>query len=163
MVVKTNGKTLNGQINSNFQYVREHIDACPQIEGVTLSFGNIDVRHHICRLDADWREMWRAYKAFGDSLPIEVEYALPHPIEFEDRKLPKTGWYKGAPFWGSQLDRAKLVNDIISFCDDIGMNCVKYPTEWCTMDPVEYARQCMEKPQSVHLSPAKYRRQNWGV
>ena len=146
MVVKTNGKTLNGQINTDFQYVRDHLEMCPQIKGVTLSFGNIDVRHHICRLDADWREMWRAYKAFGDSLPVEVEYAIPHPIEFEERKLPKTGWYKGAPFWGSQADRAQLVDDIVSFCDNIGLNCVKYPAEWCTIDSAEYAKLCMEKP-----------------
>jgi hypothetical protein len=163
MVVKENGRTLNGQLKSDFQYVRDSLEKCSQLDGVTLVFGNIDVRHHICRLDADWREMWRAYKAFGDSLPIKVEYALPWPVEYEDRKLPKTGWYKGAPFWGAQHDRAQLINDIVSFCDDIGMDCVKYPAEWRIMDPIEYAKQCMEKPQSVHLSPAKYRRQNWGL
>lgn len=162
MVVKTNGKTLNGQIRSNFQYVRDHIEMCPQIKGVTLSFGNIDVRHHICRLDADWREMWRNYKKFGDSLPIEVEYALPWPAEFEGRKLPKTGWYKDQPFWGSQLERSRLVEDIASFCDEIGMNVIHYPAEWRTMDPEVYAKERMEKPQSVHLSPKHYRRHNWG-
>ena len=163
MVVKTNGKTLNGQIRTNFQYVRDHIEMCPQIKGVTLSFGNIDVRHHICRLDADWREMWRNYKKFGDSLPIEVEYAIPWPAEFEGRKLPKTGWYKDQPFWGSQLERSRLVEDIASFCDEIGMNAVHYPAEWRTMDSEVYAKERMEKPQSVHLSPKHYRRHNWGV
>ena len=162
MVVKTNGKTLNGQINSDFKYVRDHIEMCPQIEGVTLSFGNIDVRHHICRLDADWREMWRNYKKFGDSLPIKVEYALPWPVEFEARKLPKTGWYKDKPFWGSQSERSQLVKDIASFCDELGMNAIHYPSEWHTINPEVYAKERMEKPQSVHLSPKHYRRHGWG-
>ncbi len=163
MVVKTNGKTLHGQVQSDFQYVRDHLEMCPQVEGVTLSFGNIDVRPHICRLDADWREMWRAYKAFGDSLKVMVEFAIPLLIEFEGRKLPKTGWYKNAPFWGSQQERAKLVEDITAFADEIGMNTVHYPAEWATMDPETYAKERMEKPQSVHLSPKHYRRHNWGV
>ena len=50
MVIKTDGLTLNGQIQSNFQYVRDHMAKCSNLQGITLSFGNIDVRHHICRL-----------------------------------------------------------------------------------------------------------------
>jgi hypothetical protein len=161
-IVRSNGKTLNGQINRDFSYVREHLEMRPDLEKLTLVFGNIDVRFHILRLGADWREMWVQYKKFGDSLDIEVEYALPWPQEFEGRKLPKTGQYKGQNFYGSQQDRAALVNDIVSFCDNIGMNCIKYPAEWCMMDPIEYAKQCMERPQSVHLSPTLYRRMDWG-
>jgi len=164
MVVRANGKTLNGQIQSNFSYVREHLALCPQIRGLTLCFGNIDIRHHLCRISgADWRAMWRAYREFGDSLPIEVEYAVPWPIEFEGRKLPQTGYYKGQPFWGSQRERAQLLEEIISFCDDTDMNIIRYPDEWRRLDPEFYAKNFMEKPQSVHLSPAKYRRQNWGI
>lgn len=162
-IVRANGKTLNGQLTRNFSYVRDYLAQRSDLERLTLVFGNIDVRFHILRLDADWREMWRAYKAFGDSLNLEVEYALPWPIEWEERKLPKTGQYKGQNFYGTQAQRAQLVNDIVSFCDDIGMNCVQYPPEWRILDPETYAKQCMERPQSVHLSPSLYRRLDWGV
>lgn len=162
-IVKTNGKTLNGQITRDFSYVRNTLEKAPTLEGITLCFGNIDVRFHVTRLQADWRQMWRDYKAFGDSLNLEVEYAIPHPVEFEGRRLPKTGYYKGQPFYGSQQERAKLVEDIVNFCDEIGMNVVHYPSEWRDMDPETFAKERMEKPQSVHLSPMFYRRMNWGL
>lgn len=161
-IVRSNGKTLNGQLVRDFSYVREHLELRPDLEKLTLVFGNIDVRFHILRLDANWRDMWRAYKAFGDSLDLEVEYALPWPIEWEERKLPKTGQYKGQSFYGAQLQRARLLEDIVSFTDEIGMNAVHYPTEWRKIDPEQYAKSHMERPQSVHLSPTFYRRLNWG-
>lgn len=162
MIVKENGRTLFGQVSTDFAYVRETLDRCPQIRGVTMSFGSIDVRHHICRLNADWKHLYREWKKFGDSLEIEVEYSIPFPVEFEGRKLPKTGWYKDRPFWGSWEQRSMLVREIWEFAEDIGMNVVEYPKEWLDIDPEEYAKTHMEKPQSVHLSPEKYRRKEWG-
>jgi len=161
-VIRTNGLTLNGQIRSDFEYVRNHIDEMGFCEGVTLSFGNIDVRHHICRLGINWREMYTKLKEFGDSLDCDVEYATPWPIEHEERKLPKTGYYKGQPFWGSKEERSALVNDIINFMDDNGMSRVKYPMHWLDMDPEQYAKEKMERLSSVHISPEVYRRQGWG-
>jgi hypothetical protein len=158
MVVKENGKTLFGQVRDGFPYVREYLERCPQIEGVTMVFGNIDVRHHFCRVPTDWKELYREWKRFGDSLGIQVEYATPWPVEFEGRKLPKTGWYKGQPFWGSQSERAALVHEIHSFAESEKMAIVKYPTEWLNLDPEVYAKERMEKPRSVHLSPQFYRR-----
>ena len=161
-IVRSNGKTLNGQLRRDFSYVRDHLAQRMDLERLTLSFGSIDLRFHILRLDADWRAMWRAYKAFGDSLSLDVEYAIPFPVEYEERRLPKTGQYKGENFYGTQSQRAALLEDIVSFTDEIGMNVVHYPAEWRKMDPEEYAKTRMEKPQSVHLSPMFYRRMNWG-
>jgi hypothetical protein len=127
-----------------------------------MVFGNIDVRHHILRTGSDWREMYSAWKDFGNSLDIDVEYAAPWPVEFEGRKLPKSGWYKGQPFWGSQRERAELVHDIHTFMEREKMKKVKFPVEWFDLDPETYAKTCMEKPQSVHLSPVFYRRMRWG-
>jgi hypothetical protein len=162
MVVKENGKTLFGQANSGFSYVREFLEKCPQIRGVTMVFGNIDVRHHIIRTGSDWREMYAAWREFGDSLDIEVEYAAPWPVEFEGRKLPKSGWYKGEPFWGSWQERSELVRDIHAFMEREKMKKVSFPDEWFALDPETYAKDRMEKPQSVHLSPLFYRRTGWG-
>ena len=169
MVVRENGKTLNGQLRRNFDYVFTHIEKCHNLRGVTLVFGNIDVRFHLLRLDADWRSMWRQYADLGELIHkeygLEVEYAVPWPIEHTERKLPKSGLYKGEPFYGSQPERAQLVRDIRSFMLDEGMSSVLYPEEWLDLEPQLYAEQCMEKPQSVHLSPSVYRRYGrfgWG-
>lgn len=158
MVVKENGKTLFGQVRDDFPYVREYLEKCPQIVGLTMVFGNIDVRHHLCRVDSDWKDMYRRWKRFGDSLGIQVEYACPWPVEHTGRKLPKTGWYKGHPYWGSQEERSDLVLQIRQYMVDQGMLSVSYPKDWLLMEPEEYARERMERPQSVHLSPQFYRR-----
>ena len=163
MVVKENGKTLFGQVRDDFSYVREHLDRCPQVKGVTMVFGNIDVRHHICRLGADWKSLYRSWKSFGDSLSVDVEFAMPWPVEHEERRLPKSGWFQGQPFWGSQAERSDLVSAVREFMLAEGMASVTYPSEWLAMVPETYAKERMEKPQSVHLSPTHYRRKEWGV
>ena len=163
MVVKENGKTLFGQVRDDFSYVREHLDRCPQVKGVTMVFGNIDVRHHICRLGADWKSLYRSWKSFGDSLSVDAEFAMPWPVEHEERRLPKSGWFQGQPFWGSQAERSDLVSAVREFMLAEGMASVTYPSEWLAMVPETYAKARMEKPQSVHLSPTHYRRKEWGV
>ena len=161
MVIKTNGLTLNGMIKNNFQYVRDHMAKCNNLQGITLVFGNIDLRHHICRLGIDYRDMWIELKRFGDSLPIPVEYAVPWPIEFEGRKLPKTGYYKGQPFWGSYYERSQALAGIIETMDMISMNKIMYPNEWLMMNPEVYAKEKMEGTSSVHISPECYRRKEF--
>ena len=161
MVIKTNGLTLNGMIKNNFQYVRDHMAKCNNLQGITLVFGNIDLRHHICRLGIDYRDMWIEFKRFGDSLQIPVEYAVPWPIEFEGRKLPKTGYYKGQPFWGSYYDRSQALAGIIETMDMISMNKIMYPNEWLMMNPEVYAKEKMEGTSSVHISPECYRRKEF--
>ena len=161
MVIKTNGLTLNGMIKNNFQYVRDHMAKCNNLQGITLVFGNIDLRHHICRLGIDYRDMWIELKRFGDSLPVPVEYAVPWPIEFEGRKLPKTGYYKGQPFWGSYYERSQALAGIIETMDMISMNKIMYPNEWLMMNPEVYAKEKMEGTSSVHISPECYRRKEF--
>ena len=162
MIIKTDGLTLAGQIKRNFKYVTDHMAKCNNLQGITLVFGNIDIRHHICRLGIDYRDMWIDLHRFGDSLPIPVEYAVPWPIEFEERKLPKTGWYKGQPFWGSRDNRHQVLEGIIETMDEQKMNKVMYPRDWLTMDPELYAKEKMENMSSVHISPECYRRKEFG-
>lgn len=165
-VVKRDGTTLNSQVNGDFEYIRSHIK--PHHKSITLSLGNIDVRHHICRLGIDWKPLYDKLFAFGDSLDVDVEYGVPWPVEFEGRKLPKTGWYKdkklkeARPFWGSREERAACVNEIREYMSS-RVNIVECPDDWYSMDPTEYAKQKMESPQSVHLNPMSYRRMNWGI
>ena len=164
MAVRQNGRTLYGEVARDFQPIRNTLKDADrgQLKGITIVLGNIDVRHHILRLGVDWKPLWTALKAFGDSLDYEVEYSIPWPVEFEGRKIPKTGYYKDRPFWGSQAERSDLVKQIRDFMDQNNMSKVTYPDFWYDLDPETYAKQCMEKPQSVHLSPVCYRSQNWG-
>jgi hypothetical protein len=161
MVIKTDGLTLNGQINNNFEYVRSHMAECDP-KGITMSFGNIDIRHHVCRLNVDIREMLQKWKEFGDSLGIPVEYSTPWPIETEERRLPKTGYYKDKPFWGTRWQRMDAVTEWTTTMDELGMQRVKYPEEWLLLNGERYAKEKMESVSSVHLSPEVYRRKEWG-
>ena len=161
-VVKQDGTTLFGQNNSDFEYIRSHLKK-RDFKGLTISLGNIDVRHHICRLESDWKSMYDELFRFGDSLSIDVEYSVPLPIEYEQRKLPKSGYYKGKPFWGSREERLDLVYSIIEYMKSLDINYVQPPNEWYIMDCEEYAKTYMEFGGSVHLSPEYYRRYNWGL
>lgn len=165
MVIKTDGLTLNGQINDNFKYIRTHIMECgSSLKGVTMSFGNIDIRHHVCRLDADIETMLRQWQIFGKELEhhgLEVEYSTPWPIEHEERKLPKTGYYKDQPFWGTRQERILALNKWTTTMDKLGMQRVKYPHEWLLLNGERYAKEKMESVSSVHLSPESYRRKEW--
>ena len=179
-VIKQDGLTLNGQIKDNFQYVQDNLadtmDNRPKgrpLQGVTFSFGNIDIRHHLVRLypDAEDRkeaiqEMLIKFKVFGEliekEMGIKVEYSTPWPIEHEERKLPKTGYYKDQPFWGTREERIKTLNDWIHMMDRLKMNRVKYPDDWLLMNGDRYAKDNMESVSSVHLNPEKYRRKEWG-
>jgi hypothetical protein len=128
-------------------------------------FGNIDVRHHLARQpepeDAT-RELVAEYFGQVDSIckragTMARIYEL-LPIEAEHRAIPKTGWYKGTPFFGSQsqrngirlifkdearkrqTERVKLFEWVEGLQDSWGHLDFKY----------------MEKPQSIHLSRAFY-------
>ena len=164
MLAKNDGKTLWGEVRTDFAITRSVLKECPQVKGVTMVFGNIDVRFHICRLGADWKMMYDKWKEFGDSLEIEVEYAVPWPVEFEERQLPKVGQYKGQPFFGSRDERADLVMQIRDYMDKKGMLTVSYPEGWLSIDPKEYAKTHMQKYKNVHLMPTRYRRHDeWTV
>ena len=165
MIIKTNGLTLAGQIRKKFDYITDHMAKCNNLQGITLVFGNIDIRHHLCRLGFSYyacRDMWIDFKRFGDSLPIQVEYAVPWPIEFEGRKLPKTGYYKDKPFHGSLYERQEVLKNIIEIMDEQNMNNIMYPRDWLDMDPEIYAKEKMENMSSVHISPECYRRKEFG-
>lgn len=164
MTAKNDGKTLWGEIRTDFAITRQVLKECPQVRGITMVLGNIDVRFHMLRLGADWKMMYDKWKEFGDSLDIEVEYSLPWPVEHEERPLPKLGQYKGQSFYGSRDERADLVLQIRDYMDKKGMLTVSYPEAWLNIDPAQYAKTHMQKYKNVHLMPTRYRRHDqWTV
>tara|TARA_R100001443_G_C3332928_1_gene172723 strand:+ start:67 stop:1137 length:1071 start_codon:yes stop_codon:yes gene_type:complete len=131
---------------------------------LTFYAGNIDIRHHLCRRE-DREKATRVMVIYlADQLSklnipnIEISHAI--PIENESRKLPKTGYYKDTPFYGSWQERTQLVkifNDTVdSVCTQYGWKALSWP-ENILNDKKELSFDAMEKPQSVHLSREFYR------
>ena len=106
------------------------------------------------------------------------------PVEHESRRLPKTGFYKGQPFWGSAEDRM-IVRD--RFNEELerqqikygGFQIIEWPSEYqhhteitlpssevsgvfkeyeddITFKPGMLRFDVMEKPHSVHVAPSFY-------
>jgi hypothetical protein len=126
--------------------------------------GNVDIRHHLCRqLDPEG-----SARKLVTTLKIQLEWlqqsgkigtfevTAPYPIEHEERKIPKTGFYKGTPFYGSWPTRDRLMGIITNEMKYQFENVHQWPTNWYMIDPEDYAKTYMEKPGSVHLSPEFY-------
>jgi hypothetical protein len=146
--------TLNGALNRGLD---SYIDV--YTEELELYFGNIDIRHHVCRVGSgDYREnvekLANRYIEAVKQLNIKASIYELMPIENESRQLPLSGQYKGQNFYGSWADRSaarEMFNDII---DDAGL-LIKW-TDYLLNDKGELGFEHMEKPRSVHLSRASY-------
>lgn len=141
---------------------------------VTFYFGNIDVRHHLCRnLDGldpieervgdllyRYEEAVRRVLALG----ISVELVDVLPIEAESRQIPQPGWYKGKPFHGTHLERttaATLINaglhNMVVGLTRQGFDAKMYHHPKCWNSHGFLDQQFMERPRSVHIAPNHYR------
>jgi len=165
IVLRNDGKTLHGALKETFVSM---FGECP-IEGrITLCFGSIDIRHHLLRRRVDMPSFIGEYVKEGLALErdydCEVLFCNPVPIEFEGRRIPKTGYYKKQPFFGSQEQRHNIT---MQFVDELEIQVpdriVGFPKEWYSMDPEEYAKTYMELGSSFHIAPPYYRRKNWGL
>ncbi len=165
---RNDGQTLNGAINAGFD---QWINNFGEIKTLRTYFGNIDIRHHVCRLyeGSDmvseirsivkryFSELERVKELYGIE-QIEVVAAL--PIENVSRKLPKTGYYKGKPYWGSWQDRTIASNTFNAICRALcvrlnGYRFIEWPDNFRNEDD-ELDFAFMERPQSVHISPEHY-------
>lgn len=164
-VLRNDGKTLfsalkTGLVNM-FRGVRP-------TEIVHLCFGSIDIRHHICRHDdfniADFiSEYVRQGKDIESEFEVSVYYCCPVPVEYEDRRIPKSGFYKGTPFYGSFADRRDITMRFISELDkQSGGKLILPPDNWYHMDGKTYAETYMEHGGSFHIAPPYYYRNDWG-
>ena len=192
---RNDGLTLNGAINRGFD---EYIEAMnmDHVQQLRLYMGNIDIRHHLLRLNPDVNNavneaILLARRYVAEALRMRNMYRIPTleivellPIEHEARRLPKTGFYKGQPFWGSACDRMlvrQAFNDeLVKLQEEYGgFSIIKWPSEYqhCTEFEID-AREVsgtfkeytgpivfkpgmlrfrvMEKPHSVHIAPSFY-------
>ena len=166
---RNDGQTLNGAINTGFDH---WIKGFGDIKTLRTYFGNIDIRHHVCRLFEDgdaqrnaikdlvkryFKELERV-KELYDIDEIEIVAAL--PIENISRKLPKTGYYKKKPYWGTWKERDYIANEFNFLCSMLcnrlnGYTFVEWPKEFKN-EAGELDFAYMERPQSVHISPEHY-------
>ena len=146
-------KTCNGALSDGLEtYVDLDVD---QLE---FYFGNIDIRHHLCRLEGDLKEnvikLAERYVAEVRNLSVPARIYELLPIENESRKIPKSGWYKGQPFWGSWEERNTARNIFNQYIEDAGL-LIKW-TDYLINGKGELDFKYMEKPKSIHLSREFY-------
>jgi len=131
---------------------------------LTFYMGNIDIRHHLMRQENPYEKIHAMTIELSHQLKkldipnIELVHAL--PIENISRKLPKTGYYKKTPYFGTWEERTKLVNTFNAAVDRICIenkwNSFHWPAKFLN-DSGELDFEYMERPKSVHLSPLSYR------
>lgn len=153
-------KTLYGALEMGLESFINKAD----VDHIECYFGNIDIRHHICRQDdpkQSIRDLVDRYVEQLNSLDMKskVMYEL-LPIENERRSLPKSGQYLGEKFHGSWAER----NEARLYFKEYAMQKVQGTgiefREWLT--PSYYNElgeldfKAMERPKSVHLSRGSY-------
>jgi hypothetical protein len=164
LVLRKDGRTMAGITKKSIQKeVTDYGFDWDQLDELTCYWGNIDIRHHLCRegdpianaitLVDNYAEM---LKKTGKS----IEVVCPLPIEDESRKLPSTGYYLGTPFIGSRKQRQDVLDAFwtrLSFhAAANGWKTFRWPENWYKMDGMEFIAQ-METPRSVHLARKNYR------
>lgn len=164
-VLRNDGKTLFGSLKGG---LLEMFRGATPTETVHLSFGSIDIRHHILRHDNfDLDDTISRYvdqgKEIEDKFGVKVKFAYPVPVEYEERRIPKTGYFKKTPFYGSWQERNDLTLRFIELLETKSSgSTVAPPAHWYTMDPEKYAKTYMEHGSSVHIAPPYYHRNSWG-
>lgn len=170
-IIRRDGSTLYGEIQKT-----RCIDYANSMDltgkKLTLCFGSIDLRHHAADMTTykllDLANLYVYHAAMlSQNHGCDVEICAPVPVEFEDRRIPKTGFYNGKPFNGPIELRQYLTEIFIEQLKDQtekhGVGLVVPPAEWYEMDPEQYAKTHMELGSSVHIAPKFYRSNNWGV
>jgi hypothetical protein len=151
-------KTLHGALKEGLSTFIQ-----PHHEIAEFYFGNIDVRHHLMRQpnpEQATRDLANRYYEQLSQLDLAKVYAYELlPIENESRALPKTGYYKGTPFYGDWASRetVRLIfkDEMKKLCAQGSVNFIEW-VDYLMNDKGELDFEHMEKPKSVHLSRNSY-------
>lgn len=168
MIERRDGRTLKGMVekgtihkivNTNFRFHGMDIDT------VHIHCGSIDIRHHVMRESNGYEATANLASSLLERLMqiSDAKLIVTHTmgIEDESRDLPKTGYFKGTPFFGSWEERDKcrqIFNAVMEELPkmDHDTEVIKFPF-YFFQDDGKLGFHVMEKPQSVHLSPEYYR------
>lgn len=164
IVLRKDGRTMHSIARKGL--IQEISDAGldpNRTDAITAYYGNIDVRHHLCRQENPLqaaKELLGRYEEMLLKTERHIELVKLLPIEDESRIIPKMGWYKGTQFYGSRAERMevlKVMNDgLAEMSVKHGWDYFQWPAEWYEMDGLEFF-QFMERPRSVHLAWKYYR------
>lgn len=168
MIERRDGRTLKGMVdngtihkivNTNFRFHGMDIDT------VHVHCGSIDVRHHAMRESSGFEYIANLTSQLLQKLMdiSDAKLIVTHTmgIEDESRDLPKTGYFKGTPFFGSWAARDKCRQIFNAVMDELpkmdhDSEVIQLPNYF--FDEAGKLRfDVMEVPQSVHLSPEHYR------
>jgi len=164
IVLRNDGLTLHGLLRRGVSEMIQESLGDMTTERLVIQAGNIDIRHHLMRqenpydsIDYLLNELYEQLRvAYNRGQFMKAEVTAPYPIEFEERRIPKTGFYKGTPFYGSRNKREELRAYMTEQMKSIFSSVYTWPREFFDATPEEYSKDFMEKPGSVHLSPAFY-------
>ena len=163
---RENGRLLYSILMKGLNnYIEDEISKEPnEIKAITLCLGSIDIRFHVFGRSPispqDFAKMYaRQVIKCQDEFQIPITVCAPVPVEFEERKVPKSGQYEGKSFIGSREDRLNYTLDFISTLKNyfLEFDLVTPPERWYQMDGKVYGKTMMELATSVHLSPQNYR------
>lgn len=163
-VSRNDFKTLHGALEEG---LINFVAPWARPKEITWYFGNIDLRHHLLRQPEPLKAVKELVNNYVDQVEEirrrqggVMEIVAPLPIEPETREIPKTGWYKGTPFYGSWSDRHALrdhlMRELRAACNRYTFALYEWPT-WFITETGMLREKFMERPGSVHLSWA-YRR-----
>ena len=165
-VCRNDGLTLFSTLRDGVKNVVEEKSGLSTSDLTHLTFyvGNIDIRHHQMRQENPYEKIHAMGIELGHQLKslkiknVEIVHAL--PIENISRKLPKTGYYKKTPYYGTWEERTKLVNTfniaVDKICIENKWQIFNWPQTFLN-ETGELDFECMERPKSIHLSPMSYR------
>jgi hypothetical protein len=162
-IKKINGQTLYSVLLKGLgTFIKEKISIA-SVEEIDLCFGSIDIRHHVIRNDINPIEFAEQYAnqviMLQDNSGIKINVCAPVPIEYEERRLPKSGQYKGTNFYGPREKRLtftmKFIETLDLYCNEFDL--IMPPAYWYNMPGEQYAKEIMELSSSVHIAPINYR------
>jgi len=164
MVFRNDGKTLHGALKAGLSTLIRDNDI--RYSRITFCLGSIDIRHHLLRHELNIDALIDSYyeqamKYSSDS--TDVWFTTPVPVEFEGRRIPKSGFFKKEPFYGSCEKRRDVTDMFIAALYKRTNNVIQPPGDWYSMDPQKYAETYMEHGSSFHIAPPFYRKNNWGA
>ena len=154
-------KTLYGALDMGLEHF---LQGRSKLTDVEFYFGNIDIRHHICRQENPEESLLSLCdKYISQVRDLKIKNKAIYellPIENPSRTIPKSGWFQNEPFYGSWDERNKMRLLFKSYMKD---NCQKNGIVFKEWIPPEFYNQdgeltfdVMEKPKSVHLSREYY-------
>jgi len=140
-------KTLHGALNEGFHNFIPH-----DFTELECYFGNIDIRHHVIRLNQKVEDLADRYIEEAFKYKAKIYELL--PIEDVSRRIPQSGFYKGQPFYGSWKERTDWRNQFNDYIEkEYGI--IRW-TNHLKNKEGKLDFKYMEKPQSIHLSREFY-------